>query len=81
MKFPPALHAAALALLARLDQVPPARLLIVVPLLVLVCGAGLVAAAALLAAGFVIATSAGLAVLARSAIQAATPTAPAHLTP
>lgn len=81
MKLLPAVHRAALMLLAHLDRVPPARLLVVVPLLIAVCGAALAAAVAVLAAAFVVATATGLAALARSAIRAAAPTAPAHITP
>lgn len=65
-------RAAATTILTHLDQVHPGMLPVVVLALVLVIGAAVVAAAAILAAVFVTSASAGLAVLARRAVHAAT---------
>lgn len=70
MKAHPVRQSAAL-LLARLDQVHPALLPLVAPLLLVVLGAVVVAVVAVLAAALVVACAAVVAVLARRAIHAA----------
>jgi hypothetical protein len=61
----------AAAFLARLDQVHPAMLPVVAPLLLVVLGAVAVAVAAVLAAALVVAGSAVVTLLVRRAIHAA----------
>lgn len=72
MKLDAAAVRAFLALFfARLDDIHPGFLLLVVPLLVVVVGAAVVALVAILAAAFVVAVALGVILLARRAIHAA----------